>query len=338
MNELELLQALRDADAEPPRPEVRAAARQALLVEASRAHARRRRPWVFATAGIAAAAVVALALVTGLDSGQVTPATASARAALERAAHAAQVQPGHELAPGEFLYIRERDAYLSTSAARDGGWSSITPQVRETWVGRNGGGRIVVHGGGEPTFPGPRDRTRWEAAGRPDMSGTPGPDVMRIHGNAGITAGGSILTYEQLAALPSDGRAMYDRLIELAKDAGPSPDGEAFVIIGDLLRSTPVPAKVRAGLYRAAAYIKGVRYAGAVTDPLGRRGLAIELSNPEGRNRLVFDPDTSELLAEEEVLTKRVLYVDAPPGFPIGSRVVLDAAVVGSDTERPTGN
>jgi hypothetical protein len=151
----------------------------------------------------------------------------------------------------------------------------------------------------------------------------------------GFSAGGSSLTYDQLAALPSDGRAMYDRLIELAHGAGPSPDQEAFTIIGDLLRSAPVPARVRAGLYRAAAYVKGVRYAGEVTDPLGRKGLAVELANPEAVNRLVFDPDTSELLAEESVLTKRVGYVDAAPGDVVGSRVVLDAAVVGSETSRP---
>ncbi|MDX6664659.1 MAG: hypothetical protein QOG68_865, partial [Solirubrobacteraceae bacterium] len=140
----------------------------------------------------------------------------------------------------------------------------------------------------------------------------------------------------ELAALPSDGRAMYDRLIELAGDAGPSPDEEAFTIIGDLLRGAPVPARVRAGLYRGATYIKGIRFAGEVRDPLGRRGLAVDLANDHGtRNRLVFDPATSELLAEEEVLTRRQSYVDAAPGFAMGSRVVLQTAVVSSDTAQP---
>jgi hypothetical protein len=49
----------------------------------------------------------------------------------------------------------------------------------------------------------------------------------------------------------------------------------------------------------------------------------------------VFDPQTSELLAEESVLGRRVNYIDADPGFVTGSRVVVQASVVTSDTARP---
>jgi hypothetical protein len=128
---------------------------------------------------------------------------------------------------------------------------------------------------------------------------------------------------------------MYRRLIELAGDAGPSPDAEAFTIIGDLLRSAPVPPAARAGLFRAAAYIKGVKYLGEVKDPLGRRGLALELANATGRNRLIFDPSSSQILAEETVLTKRIDSMDGRPGAVVGSRVVLDEAVVGTAGARP---
>ncbi|MCW2966303.1 MAG: hypothetical protein JWM71_75, partial [Solirubrobacteraceae bacterium] len=259
---------------------------------------------------------------------------AAAQAALERAAHAAQLNPGFDLRPGQYLYLRERDAYLTTVGDRPP-YSAIQPSQREVWIGRDGTGRYVETAAGKNEFPGPRDRARWEADGRPDLGGPPPSATVQSITDHGFSAGGSTLSYDQLAALPSDGRAMYDKLIGLAHGAGPSPDAEAFTIIGDLLRGAPVPARVRAGLYRAAAYIKGVRYAGAVTDPLGRRGLAVELATPEAVNRLVFDPDTSELLAEESILTKRVSYVDAAPGTDVGSRVVLDTAVVGSDTSRP---
>jgi hypothetical protein len=336
MNELELLRLLRDADAQPPAVQARTAARGALLEGAMHRTARRRRPlWLVAPVTAAALAGVAIALLTGAGSGQVVPPPADARAALERAAHAAQLNPGLDLQPGQYLYLRERDAYLTTVGDGPHPYSAITPTARETWIGRDGSGRFVERTTGKTEFPGPRDRADWVVAGRPKLSGTPGSG-RPVHLDAyGFDAGGSVLTYEQLAALPSEGRAMYDKLLQLAGSAGPSPDQEAFTIIGDLLRSAPVPARVRAGLYRAAAYVKGVRYAGEVTDPLGRRGLAVELANPEAVNRLVFDPDTSALLAEESVLTKRVAYVDAAPGDVIGSRVVVDSAVVGSDTQRP---
>lgn len=334
MNDLEHLTALRDADAEPPRPDARADARRALLTEAARGRGRplrRRRSWLLAPIGAVVAAAVLLAVVTGIDSGDVTPVSASARAALERAARAAQSRPDLNVGPGKFLYIRERDAYLSIITDSPTGWSTLTPQMRETWVGRDGSVRVATRSG-RTEFPGPRDRARWRKEGRPDVFAGPDGRPAR-YGPKPFIAGGSSLNYDQLAALPSGGEAMYHRLIELARDAGPSPDREAFVIIGDLLRGAPVPANVRAGLYRAAAYIKGIRFVGRVTDPLGRRGLAVDLAGDDGtRNRLVFDPDTSELLAEEEVLTRRVPFVDAGPGFAIGSRVLLDIGVVDSDT------
>jgi hypothetical protein len=240
------------------------------------------------------------------------------------------------LAPGQFLYIKERDAYTtSVLDARGGPFSAVLPTTRETWMGRDGSGRFVERATAAPRFLGPRDRKRWEAAGHPQLGdGAGGPQATSFDDH-GFGAGAHTLTYEQLVALPSAGEAMYRRLIELAGDAGPSPDAEAFTIIGDLLRSAPVPPAVRAGLYRAAAYIKGVRYAGEVKDALGRRGLALELRTPSGRDRLIFDPASSQILAEETVLSKRIDTMDARPGDVVGSRVVLEEAVVDSPRARP---
>jgi hypothetical protein len=318
---------------------VRAAAQRRLrehVCAASRGR-RPRRHRRYTLAGVVACAVVAgVSVVAGLNGGDVTTPPASARAAVERAARAALGGGVSSLRPGQFLYIKERDAYTSTFAdLRGGPFSLLVPKVRETWIGRDGRGRIVERATGRPEFVGPRDRERWEAAGRPPLGDSPaGSDTMSFD-NGGFGAGSSTLDYEQLAALPSDGEAMYRRLIELAGDAGPSPDAEAFTIIGDLLRSAPVPPAARAGLFRAAAYIKGVKYLGEVKDPLGRRGLALELANATGRNRLIFDPSSSQILAEETVLTKRIDSMDGRPGAVVGSRVVLDEAVVGTAGARP---
>jgi hypothetical protein len=327
MNELDLLRALRDADAAPPRPEVRAGARRALLEGVRGRHSRLRRPWALATAGVAAAIGVMLALTTGVDTGRVAPNTA--RAALERAAVAAE-GGGLDVGPGQFLYIRERAAYVSNY----GRWSTVDRTIRETWVARDGSGRIVSRGG-SVRFPGPRDRKRWQAAGRPELV-RPTANKGRRHGPGDWPVGDRSLSYEDLAGLPTDGRQMYERLIELAADTGPSPDEEVLVIIGDLLRGAPMPAHIRAALYRSAGFIKGIRLVGEVTDALGRRGTAVDLPNNHGtRKRLVFDPDTSALLAEEEIFTRRRPWVDAEPGFAFSSRLVLETAVVDSDTARP---
>lgn len=350
MDELELLRELRD---DSPADEARERARLDLdgRMRAAARRPRRRRRWAFGAAGLAAAGAIAIviALVTGVDDASIGPAPATAKQALERAAKAAEANPEPLLGAGEYFYVRERSAYLGITQTGNGeqigtttnytepaGWSVISPSERETWTDREGRGRFVVHDSdAQPTFPGPRDRAAWVAAGRPD-TGNPLPSrSMRIGGPGGFTTGATSLTYEQLAALPSDGEAMYRRLIELAGDAGPSPDEEAFTIIADLLRSAPVPASARAGLYRAAGHIKGVRYVGEVRDELGRAGLAVELEEKFQRRRLVFDPDTSQMLVEQEVLTKRVPYIDADPGFVTGYRIVLEQGVVKSTTARP---
>jgi hypothetical protein len=339
MDELELLRELRD---DRPDDAARERARRDLH-EQMRAAAHRprrgwrpRRRWTLAASGLAVAVTIAvtIALVTSVDDATIAPAPATAKQALERAATAAERQPERPLAAGEYFYVRDRSAYLTTAPSEGGGWSALVPAERETWIDRRGGGRFSSRDAGKPRFPSPRDRARWEAGGSPSLSRGNGPTGERIKPQ-GFTAGGTSLTYEQLGKLPSGGEAMYRKLIELARDAGPSPDEEAFTIIGDLLRSSPVPAHARAGLYRAAAYIKGVRYVGEVRDELGRRGLGIELTHEGERRRLVFDPDTSQVLVEQDVLTARMPDLGAAPGFVMGYRIVLEQGVVKSDTARP---
>jgi len=335
-DELPRLRALRAEDGAPdPAAEARARAALARHIAAAGRTPRRprRRRWrvpAIALPALAAAAVAVL-LVTGGGARDVAPDDAAA--ALERAAAAARARPAGVPGPGEYLYLRDRTAYLATVADR-APYSYLRPAVRETWVARDGSGRYVERGAGPPVFPGPRDRARWVAAGRPSL----GARIPRAAGTLpprGFPAGASTLSFAELAALPEDGDAMYARLRELAGDAGPSPDVEAFVIIGDLLRSAPVPPAQRAALYRAAARIEGVRLAGAVRDDLGRPGVAVDLEHEGQRRRLVFDPRTSNLLAEQEVLTERASYLDAAPGFPLGSRVVVEQGVVDDVGARP---
>jgi hypothetical protein len=346
MDELDLIRALRDDAADE---HARAIARRALRTRIAGAaeqpaaegprwpRPRRQARWLGPAAAVAMVAALAFALLPAgdRDTNGVPFAPATAQAALERAADVAQDAADRPLKPGEFFYVRDRSAGLLTSAAEGGTWSALLRSERETWTGRDGRGRFVARDVGDPVFPGPRDRTNWKAEGSMPLEQSFGPAAGSTSGANGFGAGGSTLSYEELGDLPADGEAMYRRLIELANGAGPSPDVEAFVIIGDLLRSAPVPADVRAGLYRAAAHIKGVRYAGEVTDALGRKGLAVELDHADERRRLVFDPHTSQLLGEQEVLRKRVSYIDAEPGFVTGYRLVLEQGVVASDRARP---
>ena len=335
-DELELLRALRAEDAEPD-PEAHARVRAALVERVAerperaerRGRPRRRPRWALVLVPLAAAAA-AIGLVTGIDEGEVEPTVAEA---LERAASAAEAR-APDLPPGKFLYVRQRESALSTVLEPPAYSMMQAPSVTESWMNRRGRGRFVTRDVGRQTFVGPRDRRRWIADGRPDLF-EPARRRSFSHDHPEYVAGASELTYDELAALPDDGEEMYDRLIELAGDAGPTPDVEAFVIVADLLREAPVPRRVRAGLYRATAHIDGIRLVGEVRDPLGRRGVAVELEHEGTRTQLVFDPKTSALLSEQEVLTESSDFLDADPGFVTGYRVVERQAVVDAIGERP---
>jgi hypothetical protein len=89
---------------------------------------------------------------------------------------------------------------------------------------------------------------------------------------------------------------------------GPGPDQEAFVTIGDLLRTTIAPPKAAAALYRAAALIPGVTLIPDATDAAGRPGVAVGRIGPgvDGgiRDELIFSRATLQLLGERTVIAR----------------------------------
>ncbi|WP_149260490.1 CU044_5270 family protein [Actinomadura sp. K4S16] len=167
--------------------------------------------------------------------------------------------------------------------------------------------------------------------------------------------GGKELTVEEIQNLPDDPDALArmfftldtprDRLIaRRAKRASPAlPASRWLGVTASLLEDVPLPPRVRAGLMRALAAQPGVRSLGAATDPLGRTGVALAVDNPvakvdgefgappqergeyRSRSELVFDKETGELLAEQDVLTvPGGAYREQPPGFVINYWVVRD--------------
>jgi hypothetical protein len=82
-------------------------------------------------------------------------------------------------------------------------------------------------------------------------------------------------------------------------DGGPRTAGEDFVHVGDFLRETDAPPKIRAAIYRAAALIPGIRLLGSVRDHDGRRGLGIAYTSHRSTSELIFDRQSGELLGEQ---------------------------------------
>jgi len=98
---------------------------------------------------------------------------------------------------------------------------------------------------------------------------------------------------------------------EVERGHGPSPDQEAFVTIGDLLRDKIAPPKVAAALYRAAALIPGVTLVRHATDAIGRHGVAVAQTADGIRTELIFSKKSLTLIGERTILAKIGISTDA---------------------------
>ncbi|RSM37695.1 hypothetical protein DMA12_35760 [Amycolatopsis balhimycina DSM 5908] len=134
-------------------------------------------------------------------------------------------------------------------------------------------------------------------------------------------------TYRLLASLPTEPRALLDRIYTETNGHGVTPDQEAFVTIGDMLRESVAPPQITAALYRAAALIPGVTSVPDATDAAGRHGVAVARDDGFVRNEWIFNATTDELLGERDVLTK-----DNPgrgrAGDLVGTTAIMTKAIV----------
>jgi hypothetical protein len=265
--------------------------------------------------GLAVAIAAGILVTLSLRGGAANPPLAAA-AVLQRAARAAQVAGGpRELRPGEYWYVKSywttNGALVADPAIRGGDVivAALTSYERQEWIGVSRPGLIVNRVSGPIKFLTPAARAQWIRDGRPPVV----PATMRET----APPDSFIEPYRELLALPTGDDALW-RLLERHAGAGPPAerDSEMFVEIGDLLRDQPVPANVRAALYRVAARIPGIQLKGMTRDDAGRPALAVALSdNSHGIwNELLFDPRTYALLAETSVVVKPPPSYHVKPG------------------------
>jgi hypothetical protein len=138
-----------------------------------------------------------------------------------------------------------------------------------------------------------------------------------------------------LIRLADDPEAVAGR-IRAAAAGYDDPPAQMFVIVRDTLREPSVPPAARSALFRAAAYLPGVRVTGRARDLAGRVGVALSQERRGSRVELIFEPDAAAVLSEREV---------ALPGNPLGlpawtaqsETTYLRRAIVASITARPEG-
>lgn len=346
MDEIELLRRI-GRDVPPADPAAKQAARADLLAQATSRP--RPNPLRWPSAGIRRPrlvwAMVAIPIVAILTFGLLPLSSgpnAAAAAALNQVADVAAALPDGP-----------RDGYRHTKSegaglSGVGGWPdhpngiwALVPVSREIWIKPDGSGRLI-ESRGEPIWFGPADRAAWQAAGSPDLRGTPesdrrfGPTPPGVDPWAPQPDGS--LFFQDVDPLPTDPgslRQLIDGRVDewAAANGGGATDYERFTIIGDLLRETAAVPKVREALYRVAAGLNGVELIGSVKDRAGRTGTGVSMTNAQSsrgleQRVLIFDPHTAALLAEEDVLLHKVDYLDADPPIVIGYNTYLVSDVV----------
>ncbi|MBO2465805.1 CU044_5270 family protein [Actinomadura violacea] len=316
MDELQMIATMLD---EPPTQESEDAVRHRVLngMRAPQRPERRawRRPALWSGLGLtatAAAVTGAVVLSSGTtprapDPGAAGPQPMTAKTVLLTAATKAEGAPaGH----GRYWssVIREGGYVVSDSGqhytVREiGSWDA--GPGKDAWVAERvvssrytgpapaggpspSGGPVNSPNRGPVTRPGPGKWTKSKVKGGEafrlaDWEGTDPPDVRR---------------------LPADPQALRRFLNRTLPDhADPA---EWLMSNAQKVGAAPVKPRVLAAMYRLLAAAPGLRGVGAVTDPLGRRGEGVARRvRADGTvldERLVIDPATGRLLAQESVL------------------------------------
>jgi hypothetical protein len=319
-----------------------------------RATARRRRRLMIVpavAAGVAAATAIALAVSVGggdtrRASDPETTVPLGPNSVFLAAAAAMERQP-----TGKYWFTDQiqgqsyivKDGYAVTGAHSETfEWTSVKKSGGNLFYGRDLPARPLTK----------EDEAAWRKAGSPssfrvwsnDHYGTyttkAGPwradrPQARKGGKFFIFGVGKEMTAAQIQNLPTN-PAKLAKLFFMSRKPpfkNPPPALTASSAFGEV----PLPPKVRAGLMRALVAQPGIRNLGTVTDPLGRRAIAIGAGGPDQQSgfdkkgkvildeapfglddELLFDAKTGEYLGSQTVLTRPGgIYRTRKPGFVI---------------------
>ena len=140
-------------------------------------------------------------------------------------------------------------------------------------------------------------------------------------------------TFRYLTTLTTNPDVLLAKIYLQTWGAGPNPQQEAFVTIGDVMRESVVPAGLAEALYKAAARIPGVTVINDVVDALGRHGVAIARTHAGQRTEWIFDRGTLQFLGERSVMTEQTEW--GPAGTVTGSTAIVVRAIVDRPGQLP---
>lgn len=304
-----------------------------------RATARRRRYLVAVPLAAALVAFLVAGLPGGSDGGRGTLPV------LSRVAEAAAAQaPLDSDLP--YLYMKTRSTGIVTSVAGGQAWSVRIPTTREEWIAKDGSGRVRTIDE-RPRWASAGDREAWEASGRiPFLAHGWARHVEVEEVPAGrfrnFLPGGTALS-----ELPTDATELATWLEQRVRDPkagagagnGFSVAVRTLTLAAEILSNPFASPELRAALYEAEGQIPGIEDLGAVTDELGRHGVAVgaESANSGAPTvySLIFDPKTSQVLATQQEVLEAPSALPAE-GYPrVESTLYLESGPTSSLGDKP---
>jgi hypothetical protein len=334
-------------------PPVRQASLERVLRRGTRRRSwRRHRP---ALAG-GLATLLAVALAVGLLPGGAGRPAPAAAAVLDAAASTAASRTSPPLKPGQFWYTRTEGKSLdmlprAAPSARQ--FVALEPSIGEEWWGPTGVWRSRGRYGTPMVLD--SDKAAWIATGRPPLqTNDRGSDLRGQQARQFMSWPGILFprvewtkqtwnhAAQRLRQLPTDPTALDRRLRDNALRDGirlPGPDAvnwcrrptvtqrcrdlikasadvDIFQAAAWLLARPVTPPTLRATLFRVLARLEGIRLLGTTTDEKGRSGTAVAITFDGVRHELIYDPGSSLLLAERDVI---VAARPQAPRYPVGT-------------------
>lgn len=180
--------------------------------------------------------------------------------------------------------------------------SAVIPEHRETWQKPDGSTRWKTRTL-PPTFQNSEQRQVWEDAG------ALGRSPQTTSGSSGASS---------VTEPPATEKGMRKWLAN-GQDMGP---GLLYEVVSERFQDHVFSPAQRAALLRVLADTTGVVYAGTVKDRAGRTGEAFSLTDRFGglpnKRTLIFDPQTGNLLADEEQILNDTGKLNVKPYSVIG--------------------
>jgi hypothetical protein len=227
------------------------------------------------------------------------------------------------------------------------GHVALVPTTKEVWTARDGRTR-VRETLGKIEFLSPADQRLWEEAGSPppfeydpaehhvtkDAAGNATKEYL----SRSFRGRHAFSIVPKLYRLPTESEAL--RLAIEGQEPGSPPaaaeshNGRTTVErLLEILAEPTASAPLRAAAFGALGEIPGIRHEADATDAAGRHGEALALDSEGGFGReVIFDPRTSEVLAESEKVFGPPSTHDygVPAGTPFRETAYLASRIVDS--------